>query len=226
VSHPYWQRGILVGVEDQEIFLNIAVANKVQKRSFKMVSIKKFFWLFLFVVPLSFISSNLFSEMSNSKSNVAKLKNPEEMEIIIKKDCSDCRIVQLRDLYEDLQKYFQEKFPKSHPGFLHGDFNGDGIMDYAILIRFKSTKKTIEKFIVLLGKENNSFNQINIDQWDDELYLNNLYLRIAKPGKIKEFDSSRIIKLNLTGIELKLFESASQIYYWDKGKFNIVQTED
>ena len=163
---------------------------------------------------------------SHSMANATETKSYNEIEKAIKIQCPKCSLVKFKDLDRDLQNHFKEKYPDSHPCFLSGDFNGDGIADYAILLRCEVFQKMNEKFIVLLGTKKGSFQWINIYQWDDVLSLKNIYLCIILPGKIKELDSSKIKILKLPGIEVNLFESASQVFYWDKDKFNFIQTSD
>lgn len=163
---------------------------------------------------------------SSSNFNKTVIKSNKELEKIIKKEFSNCRLIQFRDLYDDLQNYLKKKYPDLHPGYVHGDFNGDGITDYALLIRCEDHNSIIEKFIVLLGQGKDSFSTFVIDQWNDELSLKNLFLSIIQPGKIRERDSFKIKILKFQGIKLNLFEAASRVYYWDNDKFNFIQTSD
>lgn len=150
----------------------------------------------------------------------------EHVERIIRTDYPDCRLVRPEDLYEDLQRYFQDKYRDSYPGYVYSDFNGDGITDYAVLIRCEISNRITEKFVVFMGKGKDAFQAIDIAEWDDELSLKNLFLHFVFPGTIKAWDSSSTVKLMSGGVELTLFEAASRVYYWDNGKFRFVQTSD
>jgi hypothetical protein len=175
---------------------------------------------------ISFMLLFLLGETSSSSFDRAVIESNNEIGKIIKKDFSNCRLVQLRDLYDDLQNYFKKTYPDLHPGYVYGDFNGDGITDYALLIRCKDHNSKIEKFIVFIGQGKESFSTIVIDQWNDELSLKNLFLSIIQPGKIREGDSSKIKILKFQGIKLSLFEAASRVYFWDNNKFSFIQTSD
>ena len=158
------------------------------------------------------------------------IQSTVQLKRIIEKYYPQCRLSKVSDLDKGLQEYLKQKHLDWHSGFVDGDFNGDQIPDYALLIRCGVTGKLIEKFVVLLGKADGSFQKITIAQWDEEPYFSNLILKKVPAGeKIEayvESDKPVIRTLKLPGIELILSESASQVYYWENGKFNYIQTED
>jgi hypothetical protein len=162
-------------------------------------------------------SSAAVAQESSSLSGVNQL---------IKADFPQCRILQLKDLDNDLQEYFIVNHPSAHPGYVIADFDGNGKEDYALLLLCGGKKKQTIRFDVLMADKNNSYSRIKIEKWSDELSLKNLYLEITKPGKIKETDSERTITIKNDGVSLNLFEAASRVYYWKNGKFNNVQTSD
>ena len=116
-----------------------------------------------------------------------------------------------------------------NPLYLRGDFDGDGIADYAILIVEIKTKKlgiavwlSSRRQVVILGagvpaqygaeRDDN----LNFDRW-----------RVTGTNS---FDKSRSIEVppgfHGDAIFVEKSESASGIFYWKSGRFNWLQQGD
>lgn len=133
-------------------------------------------------------------------------------------------LVELRDLNEDVQEYFIEKYPNSHPGCIKEDFDGDGLVDYALLLRTNIKGRIIERLVVLKGKNGKEFIPIDLDEFYGR--IGDFFLRPIPVSKVEKCDRTEIVTLDRPGFEIVLFEAASRVYFWKGGKFNFIQTSD
>lgn len=153
----------------------------------------------------------------------------ENVTLIVKKYYPNYSIVQLKDLDKDVQKYFIETYRDARPGCIKEDFDGDGLSDYALLLRAKIKRRSIEKVVVLRGKGNESFDSINLEELTDR--IGSFFIRHVPPGKIKKWEETerhkmKTVVIKLPGFELVLFEAASRVYFWKDNKFHFIQTSD
>jgi len=133
-------------------------------------------------------------------------------------------LVQLKDLNEDVQEYFSEKYPNSHPGCIKEDFDGDGVVDYALLLRTNIKGRIIERLVVLKGENGKKFIPIDLDESDER--IGDSFLRLIPAGRVEKCDRTETVTIDHPGFEIVLFEAASRVYFWKEGKFNFIQTSD
>jgi hypothetical protein len=134
------------------------------------------------------------------------------------------RLITLDFLEGDLIEYFKQNFANENPGCVSADFNGDGTIDYAVLLVREEQKMTIEKVVVFKGQQNGEFIPINLYTIRDRFH--DFYLQKITPGKIKEVDSEYSVIIKNPAFALNLFESASRVYFWDGKIFRNIQTSD
>jgi hypothetical protein len=127
--------------------------------------------------------------------------------------------------------FLSRHFPKSNPSFVHADFDGDGHLDYALLIRNEKLRTT--KLVVLLCSEDSHCRTVY--DLDVSLYSDLVYLQPAAIGSvasqtdaIDSTDHSSPVRLKSTGIQVTYFEKGKVVLYWDRKlkKIKEVQTED
>jgi hypothetical protein len=133
-------------------------------------------------------------------------------------------LVQFKDLNEDVREYFAEKYPNSHPGCIKGDFDGDGLIDYALLLRTNIKGRIIEKLVVLKGENGKKFILIDLDESDKR--VGDSFLRHIPAGRVEKCDRTETVTIDRPGFEIVLFEAASRVYFWKEGKFSFIQTSD
>jgi hypothetical protein len=135
------------------------------------------------------------------------------------------RIVAIKDLNQDVQQYFREEYVDSDPGCIEEDFDGDGIVDYALLLRTDLAGKAVERFVVLKGEGKDRFTPINLIESHQR--IGDSFLRLVPSGTVvRNSAGTETVTLNRPGFEIVLFESASRVYFWESGKFRFVQTSD
>jgi hypothetical protein len=122
----------------------------------------KYKTLIFFVVLLSILNIAVATDKSIAQDEKAKIRNnnelpPDSVLNVIKKKCSNCKVITLNDLVDEAREEFIELYPKANPGWIKGDFNGDGLLDYAVLLYNKETGKVYTRLIVLLATGEKSF---------------------------------------------------------------------
>ncbi len=135
----------------------------------------------------------------------------------------DHTLVKLMDLNKDVQEYLRETYHDSQPGCIKGDFDGDGIADYALLLS-KTEGKIGVRLVVLKGKSSNDFVPFELDEFDER--IKDIFLRPIPPGKIVNWDRTQTVSIDRPGFELVIFESASYVYFWKDGRFGFIQTSE
>jgi hypothetical protein len=127
--------------------------------------------------------------------------------------------------------FFSQHFPKSNPSVVQADFDGDGHLDYALLVRSENSKTT--KFVVLLCSEDGQCRKVY--ELDVSAYSDLVYLRPAAIGSgvsqteaVDSTNQSSPVKLKSTGIQVSYFEKGKIVLYCNRKlkKIKEVQTED
>jgi hypothetical protein len=127
--------------------------------------------------------------------------------------------------------FISQHFPKLNPSVVHADFDGDGRLDYALLVRNEKSKTT--KLIVLLCSEDVQCRKVY--ELDVSMYSELVYLQPSTTGSvasqtdaIDSTDHSSPAKLKSTGIQVSYFEKGKVVLYWNRKlkKIKEVQTAD
>lgn len=142
-----------------------------------------------------------------------------------------CHLLTLQERDSDTRTFFLNHFPRANPSVVHADFDGDGHLDYAVLL--KNDKSQWTKLFVLLCSED--ANCRSVYESDVTAYSDLVYLRPVATGSVvsqtEAVESSKHSlpeKLKSTGIQVTYFEKGKVVLYWDKKlkKIEEVQTED
>ena len=167
----------------------------------------------------------IFININNSPAKTGVTLNKDMRDVLIQV-CPNVALLSESDLDLEMRNYLNEN-KENYSTMLRGDFNGDKLVDIAILVKCKSKKglQSTEKLIVLLQISSGKYRIIKLEEYpyvDDSIYLR----EITSGSIIKEFDSSRKKVLKNIGIERIYFEKSSGIFYWENGQFRYMQTSD
>ena len=139
-------------------------------------------------------------------------------------------LLTLKERDSDTSAYILQHFPKASTSVVHADFDGDGHLDYAVLLKNDKSKET--KLFVLLCSEDASCR--NVYELDVTAYSDLVYLRpvkkVAAVSQTEAVGSKGASQANLksAGIQVVYFEKGKVVLYWDKRlkKIKEVQAED
>ena len=136
---------------------------------------------------------------------------------------------------EELDPYAKDRFrsyhPDLNPSLVCGDFDGNGFLDYAFLLRNSKDKKGTTIFTIFMQSKHSQFELefcLNMG-----FYRNDVIIQRIEAGKIlsqtKSIDEPKEdVKLKNAAVELAYFEKSSVVYYWDDKtkKFEEIWTSD
>ncbi len=140
-------------------------------------------------------------------------------------------LLTLEERDSDARAFIVKHFPKASASVVHADFDGDGHLDYALLL--KNDKSQATKLFVLLCSE--EVRCRTVYQLDVTAYSGSAYLRPVAMGSVvsqtEALDSpnpSALAKLQSTGIQITYFGKGAVVLYWNKKlrKIAEIQTED
>ena len=138
-------------------------------------------------------------------------------------------LLTLKERDSDARAFFLQHFPKASPSVVHADFDGDGHLDYALLLR--NDKSQVTKLVILLCPEDGHCR--NVYELDVSAYYGSAYLRaVARRSRISQTESidtdTAPVNLKFSGIRVTYFGKGEVVLYWNKkhNKIEEVQTED
>ena len=138
-------------------------------------------------------------------------------------------VLTLQEREPDLKVFLAQHFPKSNPSVVHADFNGDGNLDYALLLKNDKTGAT--KLVVFLCSAESECKSTY--QADETTYATIVYLRPVSTGsKVSQTEAvpgnTPPVKLHSTGIQVNYFEKAKVVLHWNpkRQKIEEIQTGD
>jgi hypothetical protein len=165
----------------------------------------------------------------------------------IQRYCTNCKLVTV-DLFSKPERegFLEMLFRQDdHPGWVNGDFNGDGQTDYALLLYKKLGKKNIlaedlyaEQFIVLLAsKERDKYQVQVLEVFNNGAIHQGLgffYLGLVPAGTVVEQPKTtelepgvpEKLKLSSTGIAFVKAGSYVRVYYVELGEFKSIPVVD
>lgn len=129
-------------------------------------------------------------------------------------------VVSLEDLNLASRHKFQTEAPDASPGLIGADFNGDGIPDYAALLRFPRKGSSAEWLVVFLGNREGGFHLRLLEKFDG--LRDDLYIAMKAPGEVKPVNSARGVKLRMPGIARVVLDRSRKLFYWQNGRFQRV----
>jgi hypothetical protein len=168
---------------------------------------------------------------------------PLELANTIAQHFQGYRLITQSDLDGEMVKWVIEELHEIPSAWLQADFDGNGELDYAVMLRKVEEKKVIWLQVVLL-KEKQKFVFIELCKSEYECVEKcksehgevQLYYTLVPAGvKVEEFEgfvsddnARRSALLTTPGIKVVYFERKSYIYFWDskKKQFDCIQTED
>jgi hypothetical protein len=109
---------------------------------------------------------------------------------------------------------------------IQADFNGDGVADYAALLRIGQPKRqptralpTVEQevvpvwLVVFLGQRDSSFRSFISEKMPEGVIPMDVIIELRPPGIVQHVSSGRQVRLTFPGIEVLACEKAGVVFY-------------
>jgi hypothetical protein len=140
-------------------------------------------------------------------------------------------VLTLADRNAETQSFLQGRFPKENPSVVHADIDGDGNLDYALLLR--NDRSSNAKFVVLLCSADDSCKKVyesDLTGYSEEAYLRaaSSGSRVAQTETIDTPGKIGPLKLSATGIRVIYVGQAEVVYHWNNKhkKIEAIQAGD
>ncbi len=150
---------------------------------------------------------------------------------IILNDFPGFHVLTVPERDSDTKAFILAHFAKRNSSVVRADFDGDGHLDYAVLL--KNQKSGVAKFVVLLCSENEQCKKAcdeDITSYAGEVFIKAAPIgrRVSKTEAIDNKDNPTPVRLSSTGIEVTYFEKAKVVYCWNTKhkKIETIQTGD
>ena len=142
---------------------------------------------FFVAVPFLILNIMVVQEVPAARMGINDIRNgtvmpPSNVLNAIRNICRNCELVTLNDLVEEAREEFLGLHPNANPGWITGDFNGDGLIDYAVLLYSKGKGKIYTRLIVLLATRDKTFTvKALVKSYEGGSYW---YIALMKAGSI------------------------------------------
>ncbi len=122
------------------------------------------------------------------------------------------------------EKYWwdQYKKDKSLVNYVSGDFNCDNAPDHAMILTDPSGAVSAWAFFAKDG----SFEKVMLEKIPIEEGPIGIGIELLPKGKQGDLSTNKTFDVKCDGITIIFFERAAHSYYWEKGKFKMIQTGD
>jgi hypothetical protein len=152
------------------------------------------------------------------------MTNPRMQAMIRQNVHPNATIVSVENLNAVTRERFLNTEEEAVPGFVVGDFNGDGVADYAALLRFPKKAGLGEWLVVFIGARGGGLQLRLLEKYGG--FRDDVYITMEPPGHVNASGSLRIVNLRTPGIARIHPEKPPTIFYWEKGGFRRLSMSD
>jgi len=131
----------------------------------------------------------------------------------------------------DAKAFIVAHFAKRNPSVAHADFDGDGHLDYALLL--KDNTSATARFVILLCADNEHCKKAcdeDISSYAAGAFIRTVPIgrRVSQTEAVDTKYSPPPVGLISTGVEVTYFGQAKVVYYWNTKhkKIETIQTAD
>ncbi len=174
---------------------------------------KKFFFNII-LVCITLLTYNVGCSQQNEKlSNNKRIEIPEELLMFIKQKLPYYHIPNINEYIKEWSIFYNYNYLQI-PYFVKGDFNGDKYEDYALLLLDTLNQLSLFAFNKKIDSDYSEFYIKNIG-YNEKIDVGlNIYI---KGEKLEGIDGK--ILLHRDAFIVNIFETSSQLYYWENGEY-------
>ncbi len=129
------------------------------------------------------------------------------------------------------------------PGLIRADFNGDGLTDYAALLRIRGTEKQVleenktwtlveVRLVVFLGQRGGEFTNVELERLSEVIPILTV-IEIQRPGPIREYaeiehEKRKVIQIEKMSIMRIGCGRSAVVFTWDDSwkRFRMITVSD
>lgn len=147
------------------------------------------------------------NKLHRDSSNVI----PNAIKCLIKDSLTDLEIPNIGMFIKEWKDYSQSDFPY----LCRSDFNGDGIIDYSLILKNKKFNQVSIYVFVSNKKKYTTFEIDKLDCFENKI---GIVLLVERKGEWESITEKKVIKNDGITVEL-INDGLTFSYYWEKGKF-------
>jgi len=114
---------------------------------------------------------------------------------------------------------------KNAPGFLVADFNGDGIDDYAVVLRKTKSRNNLQYgqvrdylVVTFFGKKDGTFQDLKLAEFE-QAETTVWFITLINQKSLYDFERNEEVKLSNPALALIRCGGGSMRFYWDGKEF-------
>ena len=157
-------------------------------------------------------------------STIYKEYIPEAILNVIKQKLPEWHLLKPADW--EMSWFNEYKKKSSLVSYCTADFNCDGKDDYAIMLGNNKNEITVW----IIQSDNNNYKTVRLDELGQIRSPIQFGIDTIPKGKLDYIDldveNVKTINIKCPAVQVVYFESAAVAYYWEKGKYQSVQTAD
>jgi len=155
----------------------------------------------------------------------------DQIDKIVRDNFAGFHVLSVPERDSDAKAFIVAHFGKRNPSVVHADFDGDGQLDYALLL--KANESRTARFVILLCADDEHCKKASDE--DISSYAGAVLIKTVPIGRyVSQSDavetkySPPARKLTSTGVEVTYFGQAKVVYYWNTKhkKIETIQTGD
>lgn len=173
-------------------------------------------------VGLGGVLTALASQQSASPSGCELSDLPAPILTHLKTKYTEWEVLKLDDLLPEDRKFYLDHNPGGCPGFTSGEYIA-GRKSFAVLIISKKTKPLRVKLLVFV-KGGERYNPTTLVDSEHEGPLPAIFTR--PPGSYQSWDREEEIKAEHAVIFFVRYEAWALMFYWQQGKWRMLQISD
>ena len=181
---------------------------------------------FLGVVCVFNVATVLMSAARGS-SECSEAALPAPVSELLKAKFPQWRPKQVSDMEaDDQQLWLKGQNGKECPGIAIGHFESVENLSYGLLLVPRSNPSGGHK-IVVISKDaaRGVFAWRLLDHAEGRTY-SGLVISKVGPGKYEDWESPKVVEINLDGLYVEWMEKGAQLYYWRTGRYHKLQVSD
>lgn len=164
----------------------------------------------------------LLAPWAASAQEPAGLELPDELKAAIDKKLPGWKFAEVR---EEIRDYFKERSPGTRLNLVRGDFDGNGLEDYATLVEhgkiYDQGREVGSNAYVVVGMRRERGYKLHVLEAEGE------YLELMRKGeKDYDFEKQTSFTYENDAIFAGIFEKAGSSYVFKNGKFHVILTSD
>lgn len=191
------------------------------------MSLRKAFCLVLLVLIGSLAETTAGAEGERKSAGTEAERIPRNLSMYLTANFPALAILRREDASEDVHRALAfSGIKQASPFACSGDFNGDGLQDYALLLRDRHTARV--KFMAFHQTREHTYVPLVVDDMRETLDVgqrSDIFIICEKPGR-KRTVGGAVIPVRNNAISIEYWGKGALLYYFEDGGYKSMITAD